>query len=307
MVQGTSYAIEVSTAQSMWVAAPGLSQPLKRCFVGREREMAVLRAALEDACGGDGRLCLLAGEPGIGKTRTVHEFATYAGQHGAQVLLGRCYDGAGAPPFWPWLQVIRTYIAHRTPEHLRAEMGTGAAAIAHVFAEVRQALPDLPPLPALEATQERFRFFDSLTTCLKNAAQRQPLLLVLDDLHWADTPSLLLLQFLAREMCQARLCIVGTYRDVALDQHHPLTHTLGELVREPGHQRLCLQGLSQDEVACFLASTIGATPHEAVAAFLYRQTEGNPFFLTEVVRLLATSGTPVTRLTPHGRVPPACG
>jgi tetratricopeptide (TPR) repeat protein len=178
-------------------------------------------------------------------------------------------------------------------------MGTGAAAIAHVFAEVRQALPDLPPPPALEAAQERFRFFDSLTTCLKNAAQRQPLLLVLDDLHWADTPSLLLLQFLAREMDQACLCIVGTYRDVALDQHHPLTQTLGELGREPGHQRLCLQGLSQDEVACFLASTIGVTPHEAVVACLYRQTEGNPFFLTEVVRLLVTSGTPVTRLTPH--------
>jgi tetratricopeptide (TPR) repeat protein len=261
--------------------------------------MAVLHAALEDACAGYGRLCWLAGEPGIGKTRTVHELATYARQHGVQVLLGRCYEGEGAPPFWPWRQVIRTYIAHSDPETLRAEMGAGAAVIAQVMAEVRQSLPDLPTPPALEAAQERFRCFDSLTTFLKNAAQRQPLLLVFDDLQWADKPSLVLLQFLARELREACLYVVGTYRDFALDQHHPLTHTLGDLVREPGHQRLFLQGFSQDEVACFLAHTTGETPHEAVITALYRQTEGNPFFLTEIVRLLMTAGESVTGLTPH--------
>ncbi|HEY7496600.1 MAG TPA: AAA family ATPase, partial [Candidatus Tectomicrobia bacterium] len=260
--------------------------------------MAALHMALAEAVAGHGRLILLAGEPGIGKTRTVHELAAAAAQLQVQVLQGRCYAGEGAPPFWPWVQIIRSYIASCAPETLLAEMGVGAAAIAQVLTEVRLRLPDLPVPPTLAPAEERFRFFDSLTTCLKNAAHRQPLVLIFDDLHWSDKPSLLLLQFLARELQAARLLFVGTYRDVALDRQHPLTPILGDLAHLPGYQCLFLQGLSQSEVARFIELTVGVPPAEAVVAPLHRQTEGNPFFLTEIVRLLVMEGGPAALHAP---------
>ena len=151
------------------VAHPSTTQ----CWVGRTREMAVLEAALTASCGGQGQLLLLEGEPGIGKTRLLQELAASAGDRGVQVLWGRCYEGEGAPPFWPWIQILRGYLTSSTPETLQAELGAGAAVLAQVMPEIRQRLADLPSLPALEPAQERFRFFDSLTTFLKNAAQRR--------------------------------------------------------------------------------------------------------------------------------------
>lgn len=174
-------------------------------FVGRQRETGELRAALEESIAGHGRLAMLVGEPGIGKTRIAQELASYAKQRGAQVLWGWCYEGEGAPPYWPWIQILRGYLRHQDPDGLRSEMGAGAADIAEIIPEVREKLPVLEPPPALEPEQARFRLFDSITGFLKNAAQSQPLVLVLDDLHWADKPSLLLLQFLAREIGGSRL------------------------------------------------------------------------------------------------------
>ncbi len=186
------------------VAAESDVNPLDRLaggiFVGREKEMDELRAGLEDALSGRGRLMMLVGEPGIGKTRTSEEFATYARLRNVQVLWGRCYEGEGAPAYWPWVQIIRSYVHDKEPKELMSEMGPGAADIAQVVSEVEERLPGLPAPPALEPEQARFRLFDSITTFLKNASQGQPLMVVLDDLHWADKPSLLLLQFLAKEL-----------------------------------------------------------------------------------------------------------
>ena len=213
-------------------------------FVGRNREMGELKACLEDALSGRGRLVTLVGEPGIGKTRTAQELATYAGLRGAQVLWGRCYEEQGVPPYWPWVQAIRSYVRERDPEQLRSEMGAGAADIAEVVSDVRERLPGLQPAPQLEPDQARFRLFGSITGFLKTASQRQPLVLVLDDLHWADQPSLMLLQFVARELGGARLLLIGTYRDVELSRQHPLAEALGELTRERLFQRVLLRGLS---------------------------------------------------------------
>jgi predicted ATPase len=162
-------------------------------FVGRQREMGELKAALEDTLAGHGRLVILVGEPGIGKTRLAQELAAHAETRSAQVLWGWCYEAEGAPPYWPWVQPLRSYIQQAAPEQLRAEMGPGAADIAEIVPEVRGKLPDLKPPPALEPEQARFRLFDSITTFLRNVAHPQPLVLVLDDLQWADQPSLLLL------------------------------------------------------------------------------------------------------------------
>ena len=192
-------------------------------FVGRQREMGELKACLEDALSGRGRLVTIVGEPGIGKTRTALELATYAGLRQAQVLWGRCYEDQGAPPYWPWVQAVQSYVRDLEPEQLRSDMGAGAAAIAEVVSDVREQLPGLDAPPQLEPEQARFRLFDSITTFLKNAARRKPLVLVLDDLHWADHPSLLLLEFVARELANARVLVIGTYRDVELSRQHPLS------------------------------------------------------------------------------------
>src|SRR5262249_12636229 len=155
----------------------------------------------------------------------------------------RCYEGEGAPAFWPWIQIIRSYISARQRKALMCEMGDGAADIAQLVPEVRHKVPELPTPPALEAEQARFRLFDSVARFITKAAQRHPLVVVLDDLHWADKPSLLLLNFVARRMADARILIVGTYRDVELDGSHPLTAMLNDLGREHLFQRIMMHGL----------------------------------------------------------------
>ena len=259
-------------------------------FVGRERELEELRTSVDAARAGQGQLVLLAGEPGIGKTRTASELGTYARLRGFQVLWGRCHETGGAPAYWPWVQIIRTYLHDRDPRNVRSEMGTGAADIAQLVSEVRERLPDLPALPALEPEQARFRLFDSITAFLRNATAHQPLVLVLDDLHWADAPSLLLLQFLAREMGSARLLVIGTYRDIELGREHALFQTLGDLTREPVTRRFLLRGLTEREVARYIEMTAGLAPPADLVAAVYRETEGNPFYVGEVVHLLVAEG-----------------
>ena len=260
-------------------------------FVGRQKEMGELKAALEDALSGKGRMATLVGEPGIGKTRTAQELVTYAGLRGCQVLWGRCYEEQGVPPYWPWVQAIRSYVREREPEQLRSEMGSGAADIAEIVSEVKEKLPDLKPSPQLDSPESsRFRLFDSIATFLKSASQGKPLVLVLEDLHWADKPSLLLLEFFARELTGARLLLVGTYRDVELNRQHPLSETLAQLTRERVFDRILLRGLSEEDVSRFIEVTSGIAPPRGLVNSVYTQTEGNPLFVTEVVRLLVQEG-----------------
>jgi len=275
-------------------AAPSAANPLDRLaagvFVGREREVEELRRGLDDALSGRGRLLLLVGEPGIGKTRTASELCTYARLRGAQALIGRCYEGEGAPAYWPWVQAIRSYVEGCDAVELQSEMGPGAADIAQVVSAVHVKLPGLTAPPPIEPDQARFRLFDSITTFLKNASRRQPLVLLLDDLHWADKASLLLLQFLARDLAGARLLVLGTYRDVELGRQHPLAQTLAELARAQTGTRVLLRGLGEPEVAHYIEMTAGSTPSDALVAAVFRETEGNPFFLSEVVRLIVADG-----------------
>jgi len=252
--------------------------------------MAELTAALEDALSGHGRLVMLVGEPGIGKTRTAQELASLAGTRGAQVLWGRCHEDEGAPPFWPWVQAIRTYVQQAGAEQLTAEMGPGAAAIAEIIPDIRSKLPDLESPASLEPESARFRLFDSITTFLNNAAERQPIMLVLDDLHWADRSSLRLLEFLARELRESRLLLVVCYRDTELSRAHTLVETLAQLSREPVFRRQVLRGLGQDELGHFIEATTRVQLSKDLTGALYDHTEGNPFFMTEVIRLLSDSG-----------------
>jgi hypothetical protein len=219
------------------VAAVSGASPLERLargvFVGRERELARLRAAFDDANAGRGGVVMLVGEPGIGKTRTAQELETYARIRGGQALWGRAHEAAGAPAYWPWVQALRAHVASVEPQMLSTQLGSGAVEVARVVSEVRERLPGLPPPGAdLEPESAQFRLFDAIATFLKNAAASAPLLVVLDDLHWADKPTLLLLQHVAREIGRSRLLIVGTYRDVEVGRAHPLAAALAELQRD---------------------------------------------------------------------------
>jgi tetratricopeptide (TPR) repeat protein len=260
-------------------------------FVGRHKEMDQLRAALEETLSGHGRMVTLVGEPGIGKTRTAQELATYAGLRRCQVLWGRCYEGGGAPPYWPWVQAIRQYVQERSPEELRRDMGSHASVIAEIVAEVKDKLPGIQPPPQLDSPEAaRFRLFDSIATYLKNASRGQSLVLVLDDLHWSDKPSLLLLEFIARELANSRILLVGAYRDVELSRRHPLAITLGDLTKERLFERILLRGLQKPDVAKFIQLAAGTQPPEGLVDAVFTQTEGNPLFVTEVVRLLVQEG-----------------
>jgi class 3 adenylate cyclase/DNA-binding CsgD family transcriptional regulator len=267
-------------------------------LVGRTGELALLAERLAAAVAGQGSVVLLLGEPGIGKTRLLEELAMTARTQGVPVLWGRCYEGEGAPAYWPWVQVVRAYVSAHDAETLRRQMGPGAADIAQVVPEVRQALPDLPVPPPLEPEQARFRLFDSVARFLKNATAEQPLVIALDDLHWADKPSLLLLQFLARELGVTRLLLLGAYRDVELDRQHPLAETIASLRRERLHERIPLRGLAAEEVAALVRDAAGTELDDAgrrLAAALHAETEGNPFFVQEVLRHLEESGRVIVR------------
>ena len=235
---------------------------------------------------GRGQMVMLVGEPGIGKTRTAQELTSYAETQGARVLWGRCYEEEGAPPYWPWVQAIGSFITQQAPDQLSSAMAPGASHIAEMIPSLREKLPNLPDPPPLEPEPARFRLFDSVTNFLKNASQSQPMVIVLDDLHWGDHASLLLLEFLARGMAASNLLLVGTYRDVEVSRQHPLSQTLGSLMREQLFRRIQLGGLTQQEVNQFAELSAGVALPDNALDLVHRRTEGNPLFVNEIVRLL---------------------
>jgi DNA-binding SARP family transcriptional activator/tetratricopeptide (TPR) repeat protein len=259
-------------------------------FVGRETESEELLTGLEDAAAGRGRLFLLVGEPGIGKSRLADEVIRQARARGARVLVGRCWEAGGAPAYWPWLQALQSYVREREPARLRAELGSGGPLLAQLLPELREVLPDLPEVRAFDSEGGRLRLFDATASFLKSAARAQPIVLVLDDLHAADASSLLLLRFLARELAESRLLVVGALRNADPLIADPLASAVAELVREPVTRRIDLEGLGQADVARFIELAAGQEPDEVVATAIHAETSGNPFFVGEVVRLLASEG-----------------
>jgi class 3 adenylate cyclase/DNA-binding CsgD family transcriptional regulator len=280
-----------STAQQKVEAHPpeaSMAAPADM-FVGRRHELEVLRGAFEQACARHGRIVMLAGEPGIGKTRTAQELANHAAQREAMVVWGRCPEESGAPPYWPWVQIIRAALLDADPD-LLAGLGAAAADIADIVPEIRERLPGLePPAPLGDPSEARFRMFESIRQFLAGLGGRRTLLMLLDDLHWADAPSLRLLEFLAPELARSRILLVGTYRATELSRRHPLSNTLGALARASHFARLNLAGLNDEEVQAFIAAA-GATVPTGLAKTLHDQTEGNPLFLREIVRFLEQRG-----------------
>jgi predicted ATPase/class 3 adenylate cyclase/DNA-binding CsgD family transcriptional regulator len=294
---------EIRPRELRMAAPPGV-------YVGRQRELATLRSTFEQAQAANGRIVMLAGEPGIGKTRTARELADHAAQQGALVLWGHCHEEAGAPPYWPWVQVIRAVLSERV-DALLAELGPSAADIADLVPEIRRRVPGLEvSAPLGDAAQARFRMFESIRQMIAGLCRREVVLIVLEDLHWADAPSLRLLEFLGPEAGGNRLLLVGTYRANELSRQHPLSNTLGALARVPHAARIHLVGLNSDEVHHFIATAAGTAPPAWLARSLHSQTEGNPLFLREIIRFLEQEGVldrdramPLTALPPAIRIP----
>jgi DNA-binding SARP family transcriptional activator len=261
-------------------------------FVGRKLELEQLRAGLDEAFAGRGGLFLLAGEPGIGKSRLADELVAHARARRAHVLIGRCWEAGGAPAYWPWLQALRTYVRDVDVELLRSQLGPVLPDLAQLVPELRDRISDIPASGADSPEGARFRLFDAVATLLRRAGEQHPLVLVLDDLHAADEPSLLLLQFVARELAAARVLVVGAYRDVDPKPSGTLAAALGALAREQVTRVVSLSGLGEADVARFVELSTAHAPTADIVQAVLGRTEGNPLFVGEVVRLLSAAEPP---------------
>ncbi|HEY5639294.1 MAG TPA: protein kinase [Dehalococcoidia bacterium] len=264
-------------------------------FVGREQELDRLRKAFDSAVAGHGGLVMLVGEPGIGKTRTTQELETYARMRGAQVLWGRTHEAAGAPAYWPWLQAGEQYAGGHVDDLFDA-VGvnmppTAIAELTRIFPWLRGQPNVGEPEPQSDPEVAQFRLFDAYTSYVRAIAMEAPLVIALDDLHWADKPTLMMLQHIAREVARMPVLIVGNYRDTDINRQSALSETLATLNREVGFDRIVLRGLTRDEVSAYILARANVEPRPEVLDRIFEETEGNAFFLSEVVNLMAQEGT----------------
>ena len=255
-------------------------------LLGRESVLARLDAALVDARSDTGSLTLLTGEPGIGKTALTEAIARRARELGFSVGRGRGWDGAGAPPFWPWLEAVRD-LAQVVSEN---EMARAVAAAGPHLGAFR---PDAAIEPGSIAPQERedarFRLFDAFTSFMAALSSAQPLLVVLDDLHWADPSTLELLRFSAPRLGRSQVVLLGAYRDVEITAEHPLRASL--LALRTNADVIALAGLDPSAVARLCHDVVGDALAAAVVHDVHARTGGNPFFVREVARLVPSSAT----------------
>ena len=259
-------------------------------FVGRSVEVARLHQRFDDAKAGRGGLVMLVGEPGIGKTRTSDEFAEWASEHGGRVLRGRCFEGDWAPPYGPFVEAIEGFVRDADPDELRQDLGFGAAPIARLVPAIRARLPEIPEPAPLQPDEERFRLLDAVSQFLNNMAERAPVLLILDDLHWADRGTIGMMRHVARAAPGHRVLVLGAYRDVELDRQHPLADALSALRREVEYDRILLKGLGRDEVGTLLSTLAEQDFNAGLVQAISDETDGNPFFIREVLAHLLEEG-----------------
>jgi tetratricopeptide (TPR) repeat protein len=260
-------------------------------FVGRALQLEQLRRLVGDATAGSGAVAVVSGDAGIGKTRLLAEAAEQASTLGMTVRWAACWEGDGAPAYWPWIQLIRAHAADTDPIELGRDIGGDAAELARLVPDLGSTAAD--PGGAVDdrdGDQARFRLFDAVSSLFQRATATRPLLLMVDDLHWCDVGSVLLLRFLQRSLHESPLLVVGAVRDVEVDERSEVGRLLAE-VRRDAHN-LPLAGFAEGEVRELLASTIG--PHEAarLAPIVRSRSGGNPLFVRELGRLLVAGDRP---------------
>ena len=288
------------------VESPHTHDPLyQRVFVGRELELNQLEQAFDAALSGNSGLAMVVGEPGIGKTALCEQLATYVAMRGGLALVGHCYEeGSLSLPYLAFVEAMRSYVLVREPDGLKSDLGSGAGDVARIISEVRDRI-GVELSAAGDPEDDRWRLMQAVTAFLRNAATVQPLLIVLEDLHWADRGTLDMLLHISRNMQGARLIVVGTYRDVEVDRSHPLSGVLADLRRIESFKRLPLRGLTVDEVQRMISNVRGQDVSWSRAEMYHRQTEGNPLFIQELLRYLVEEGLVVREGTTYAIADPS--
>src|SRR5215471_6935510 len=216
-------------------------------FVARGTETEQLRRLLDTMMAGSGGFAVIGGEPGVGKTRLARELLRDAQHRGFLPLVGRCSEMEGAPPFAPFIELIEQAV-RLAPQAARIAMGDVAGDIGMMVPSIRRSFSDVPPPPEVPADQQRRLVFDAYLEFLRRGTQKSPVVLLLDDLHWADESSLQLLGHIAPHLSSLRLLVIGTYRDVELDVARPFARTLESLLRQRLATRLSLRRLDESGV-----------------------------------------------------------
>jgi DNA-binding SARP family transcriptional activator len=253
-------------------------------FIGREDELQRLRVPWLEASMSQRRLALLVGEAGVGKTRLAAHFAAEVHRAGAAVLYGRC-DEEALRSYQPFIEALRHELRHGGLM-ADADAAHDLEELARILPEARPATAAGEPAAAQDPETERYRLFEAIASLVRRATQRAPLLLVIDDLHWADKPTLLLLRHLLRHADPARLMVLGLVRDVEIGDDHALTELIADLRRERRFNRLALDGLSEREADALVAARLAAQPSAGFVRGLHEQTQGNAFFIEEALRAL---------------------
>ena len=260
-------------------------------LVGRDNELGQITQVWARAIEGQRQLLLIAGEPGIGKTRLASTFAQDMADQTATVLVGRC-DEEALVPYQPFVEALSWYVRICPEPELRAQLTAigGGAELGPLVPELLRRVPGLPTPPPMSSEGQRYRLFEAVSAFLSQAAAAHPVLLVFEDLHWADKGTLLMLRHIVRASDRAALCTVGTYRESELARTHPLAEMFADLRGEQAVTRLSLRGLDDPHVNGLIQAIAGQKVPAPLSRLVVDATDGNPFFVTEIVRHLVETG-----------------
>jgi DNA-binding NarL/FixJ family response regulator len=260
-------------------------------FVGREAELATTEAALGRAIEGAGQIVLLSGAAGMGKTRLAEQVTSTARSRGALVAWGSCHEWEGAPTYWPWTQILRACMRVHGAQALPLLSPAQRELLTQIVPELQNDDPTPDRLAHLEPEAQLFQVFAATSAFVRSVAVHQPLVIVLDDMHWADTPTLQLLRFLAVDIRDAAVLIIATYRSDELGPSQAVISLLTDLYRETHCLRLALRGLAKNHITDLVTLVAAEAQPAPLVDAIFEETDGNPFFVAEVVLLLAQEGS----------------
>ena len=259
-------------------------------LIGREKELGDARAFLARLATGRGGVLLIGGEPGVGKTRLSTTILEEARAQRALCVTGHCYEMEGMPPFTPFAEILDTVARQVSLRTFRDVLGDAASEIARIQPSLRQTFPDLPPPLELAPDQQRRYLFNKYREYSERCCKVAPIVVLLDDLHWADDATLSLLEHIGGYAADLPLFIIGTYRDVELEVNRPFARVLESLTRQRLATRIALRRLDDAGVGELLAALGGSAPPVPLVRVIFKETEGNPFFVEEVFHHLKEEG-----------------